>query len=126
MALAAAFYVTPYRATTYDYFGKYSRFTKVWGGHTPISNYNGGIQHNTKGNTMTTTTIIIAAMLTAIILPIIILGVQDARRHSWKPTNKNKKFGKDSDYMKAVKGGSKTLAEYHRKALAEGVERRMW
>ncbi len=30
-----------------------------------------------------TTTIIIAAMLTAIILPIIILGIQDARRHPW-------------------------------------------
>ncbi len=75
---------------------------------------------------MTTTTLIIAAMLTAIILPIIILGIQDARRHSWKPTNKHKRFGTDSDYMAAVKGGSKTLAEYHRKALAEGVERRKW
>ena len=83
-------------------------------------------QQHDKGNTMTTTTIITAAMLTAIILPIIILGIQDARRHSWKPTNKNEKFGTDSDYMKAVKGGSKALAEYHRKALAEGVERRMW
>ena len=75
---------------------------------------------------MTTTTIIIAAMLTAIILPIIILGVQDARRHSWKPTNKHERFGKDSDYMAAVKGGSKTLAEYHRRKLSEGVERRFW
>ena len=72
------------------------------------------------------TTTIIAAMLATIIVPIIILGVQDARRHSWKPTNKHERFGKDSDYMKAVKGGSKTLAEYHRKALAEGVERRKW
>ena len=78
---------------------------------------------------MTTTTIdnlIAAFALAMIVVPIIILCVQDARRHSWKPTNKNKKFGKDSDYMKAVKGGSKTLAAYHRKALAEGVERRMW
>ena len=73
-----------------------------------------------------TTTIIIAAMLTAIILPIIILGIQDARRHSWRQTNKHKRFGVDSDYMAAVKGGSKALAEYHRKALAEGVERRKW
>ena len=75
---------------------------------------------------MTTTTIIIAAMLTAIILPIIILGIQDARRHSWRPTNKHKRFGTDSDYMKAVRGGSKTLAEYHRRGLAEGLERRKW
>ena len=75
---------------------------------------------------MTTTTIIIAAMLTAIILPIIILGIQDARRHSWRPTNKHKRFGVDSDYMTAVKGGSKTLAEYHRKGLSEGLERRKW
>ena len=73
-----------------------------------------------------TTTIIIAAMLTAIILPIIILGIQDARRHSWRPTNKHKRFGVDSDYMAAGKGGSKRLAEYHRKALAEGVERKQW
>ena len=64
-----------------------------------------------------TDTLIIAAMLTALILPIIILGIQDARRHSWKPTNKHKHFGVDSDYMKAVKGGSKTLAEHHRKNL---------
>ena len=87
----------------------------------------GDIQHttHTRANTMTTT-IIIAAMLTAIILPIIILGIQDARRHSWRPTNKHKRFGVDSDYMAAVKGGSKALAEYHRKALAEGVERRTW
>ena len=75
---------------------------------------------------MTTTTIIIAAMLTAIILPIIILGIQDARRHSWRPTNKHKRFGVDSDYMAAVKGGSKALAEYHRQGLAEGLERRRW
>ena len=88
----------------------------------------GDIQHttHTRANTMTTTTLIIAAMLTAIILPIIILGIQDARRHSWRPTNKHKRFGVDSDYMAAVKGGSKALAEYHRKALAEGVERRKW
>jgi hypothetical protein len=78
---------------------------------------------------MTTTTIdnlIAAFALAMIVVPIIILGIQDARRSSFKPTNKHKQFGKDSDYMKAVKGGSKTLAEYHRKALAEGVERRMW
>ena len=81
--------------------------------------------HPRETHTMTTT-IIIAAMLTAIILPIIILGIQDARRHSWRPTNKHKRFGGDSDYMAAVKGGSKALAEYHRKALAEGVERRKW
>ena len=71
-------------------------------------------------------TFTIAAMLTALILPIIVLGIQDARRHSWRPTNKHKRFGVDSDYMIAVKGGSKTLAEYHRKALAEGLERRTW
>ena len=73
-----------------------------------------------------TTTIIIAAMLTAIILPIIILGIQDARRHSWRPKNRHKRFGVDSDYMKSVKGGSKTLAEYHRKRLAEWQERLKW
>ena len=73
-----------------------------------------------------TSTLITAAMLTAIVLPIIILGIQDARRHSWRPTNKHKRFGVDSDYMAAVKGGSTALAEYHRKALAEGVERRKW
>ena len=28
-------------------------------------------------------TLIIAAMLTALILPIIVLGIQDARRHPW-------------------------------------------
>ena len=71
-----------------------------------------------------TNTLIIAAMLTAIILPIINLGIQDARRHSWKPTKKHKRFGTDSDYMTAVKGGSKTLAEYHRKGLSEGLERK--
>jgi hypothetical protein len=64
---------------------------------------------------MTTTTIIITAMLAAIVLPIIFLGVQDARRHSWRPANKHKRFGMDSDYMKAVRGGSRALAEYHRK-----------
>ena len=72
------------------------------------------------------TTTIIAAMLATIIVPIIILGVQDARRHSWRPTNKHKRFGVDSDYMKAVKGGSKTLAEYHRKELAKGLPRLKW
>ena len=78
---------------------------------------------------MTTTTIdtlIAAVALAMIVVPIIILGVQDTRRHQWRPTNKHKRFGVDSDYMAAVKGGSKTLAEYHRKALAEGVERRKW
>ena len=82
-------------------------------------NIDSGNDNNAKGNTM-----IIAAMLTAIILPIIILGIQDARRHSWKPTKKHKRFGTDSDYMTAVKGGSKTLAEYHRKGLSEGLERK--
>ena len=72
------------------------------------------------------TTTIIAAMLATIIVPIIILGVQDARRHSWRPKNKHKRFGVDSDYMKAVRGGSKTLAEYHRKGLSEGLEIRKW
>jgi len=72
------------------------------------------------------TTTIIAVMLAAIIVPIIILGVQDARRHSWRPKNKHKRFGVDSDYMKAVKGGSKTLAEYHRKELAKGLPRLKW
>ena len=72
------------------------------------------------------TTTIIAAMLATIIVPIIILGVQDARRHSWRPKNKHKRFGVDSDYMKAVKGGSKTLAEYHRKELAKGLPRLKW
>tara|TARA_R110002020_G_scaffold445198_1_gene657058 strand:+ start:138 stop:239 length:102 start_codon:yes stop_codon:yes gene_type:complete len=31
-----------------------------------------------------TNTLITAAMLTAIVLPIIILGIQDARAHSWR------------------------------------------
>jgi hypothetical protein len=61
--------------------------------------------------------IIILIMLAMIVLPIIILGIQDARRHSWRPTNKHKHFGVDSDYMKAVKGGKETLAEYNRKNL---------
>ena len=43
------------------------------------------------------TTTIIAAMLATIIVPIIILGVQDARRHSWRPKNKHKRFGVDND-----------------------------
>ena len=72
------------------------------------------------------TTTILAVMLAAIIVPIIILGVQDARRHSWRPKNKHKRFGVDSDYMKAVKGGSKTLAEYHRKELWKGLPRLKW
>ena len=71
-------------------------------------------------------TLITTAMLAAILIPVIMIGIADARRHSWKPTNKHKRFGVDSDYMAAVKGGSKTLAEYHRKALSEGVERRKW
>ena len=78
---------------------------------------------------MTTTTIdnlIAAFALAMIVVPIIILGIQDARRASWKPTNKHKRFGVDSDYMKAVKGGSKTLAEYHRKELAKGLPRLKW
>ena len=78
---------------------------------------------------MTTTTIdaLIALLaLAMIVVPIIILGIQDTRRHPWKPTNKHKRFGVDSDYMKAVRGGSKALAEYHRKALADGLERRKW
>ena len=74
---------------------------------------------------MTTTDNLIAAFaLAMIVVPIIVIGIQDARRHSWEPTNKHKRFGVDSDYMKAVKGGSKTLAEYHRKTLSGGVERR--
>ena len=86
-------------------------------------------QHTQGQNTMTTTTIdnlIAAFALAMIVVPIIIIGIRDARRHPWKPTNKHKRFGVDSDYMKAVKGGSKTLAEYHRKGLAEGLERRKW
>jgi len=58
-------------------------------------------------------TIIVAAMLAAIIFPIIVLGVLDARRHSWRPKNRHKRFGIDSGYMEAIKGGSKTLDEYH-------------
>tara|TARA_Y100000034_G_C6787697_1_gene352450 strand:- start:433 stop:660 length:228 start_codon:yes stop_codon:yes gene_type:complete len=75
---------------------------------------------------MSSDTTIAAVMVAMIVVPIIILGIQDARHHSWRPKNKNKRFGVDSEYMKAVKGGSKTLAEYHRKALADGVERRKW
>ena len=40
-----------------------------------------------KGNTMTTTAIdnlIAAIALAMIVVPIIVLGVQDARRHPWK------------------------------------------
>ena len=87
------------------------------------------LEHTHKGKSMTTTTIdslIAAFALAMIVVPIIILGIQDARRHPWKPTNKHKRFGVDSDYMKAVRGGSKALAEYHRKALADGLERRKW
>jgi len=77
--------------------------------------------------TETIDSLIALAALALIVVPMLLIAVQDFCRFSpFKPTNKNKKFGKDSDYMKAVKGGSKTLAEYHRKALAEGVERRMW
>ena len=79
---------------------------------------------------MTTTIIdalIALAALALIVVPMLLIAVQDfCRFNPFKPTNKHKRFGKDSDYMEAVKGGSKALAEYHRKALAEGVERRMW
>jgi hypothetical protein len=46
----------------------------------------GDIQHKAKDNTMTTTTIdnlIAAFALAMIVVPIIILGIQDARRHPW-------------------------------------------
>ena len=79
---------------------------------------------------MTTTIIdalIALAALALIVVPILLIAVQDfCRCNPFKPTNKHKRFGVDSDYMAAVKGGSKTLAEYHRKALAEGVARRTW
>ena len=66
--------------------------------------------------------IITLAMLATILAPIIMIGVADIKRHpiQWR------KDHEDSDYMKAVKGGSKTLAEYHRKRLAEGQERLKW
>ena len=79
---------------------------------------------------MTTTIIdalIALAALALIVVPILLIAVLDfCRFNPFKPTNKHKRFGVDSDYMAAVKGGSKTLAEYPRKALAEGVERRKW
>ena len=62
-------------------------------------------------------TLITIAMFTVIIIPVIMIGIADAKRHPWKPTNKHKHFGVDSDYMKAVKGGSKALAEHHRHTL---------
>ena len=79
---------------------------------------------------MTTTTIdaLIALLaLAMIVVPMLLLGIHDfCRFKPFKPTNKHKRFGVDSDYMKAVRGGSKTLAEYHRRGLAEGLERRDW
>ena len=74
--------------------------------------YNG--EHTTRhqGNTMINTLITIA-MLAAILVPVIMIGVADIKRHpiQWR------KDHEDSDYMKAVKGGSKALAEYHRQTL---------
>jgi len=60
-----------------------------------------------------THTLITIAMFTAIILPVIMIGVSDIKRHpiQWR------KDHNDSDYMKAVKGGSKALAEHHRQTL---------
>ena len=57
--------------------------------------------------------IITLAMLATILAPIIMIGVADIKRHpiQWR------KDHEDSDYMKAVKGGSKALAEYHRQTL---------
>jgi hypothetical protein len=43
----------------------------------------GSIQYKRKGNTMTTNTIISLAFNAMITLPIILLGIQDARRHPW-------------------------------------------
>ncbi len=63
---------------------------------------------------MTSDTTIAAVMVAMIVVPIIILGIQDARHHSWRPKNKHKRFGVDNEYMKAVKGGSKTLEKYNR------------
>ena len=72
-------------------------------------------------------TLIALFALAMIVVPMLLLAVQDfCRFKPFRPTNKHKHFGVDSDYMIAVKGGSKTLAEYHRKALAEGLERRTW
>ena len=80
--------------------------------------------------TMTTTTIdalIALFALAMIVVPMLLIAVHDfCRFNPFKPTNKHKRFGVDSDYMKAVRGGSKALAEYHRRALAEGLERREW
>jgi lipopolysaccharide/colanic/teichoic acid biosynthesis glycosyltransferase len=87
-------------------------------------------QQHDKGNTMKTTTIdalIALFALAMIVVPMLLIGIQDfCRFKPFKPINKHKRFGKDSDYMKAVKGGSKALAEYHRQGLAEGLERRKW
>tara|TARA_B110001454_G_scaffold185316_1_gene181471 strand:+ start:263 stop:454 length:192 start_codon:yes stop_codon:yes gene_type:complete len=57
--------------------------------------------------------IITIAMFIAIITPVIMIGVSDIKRHpiQWRKDNN------DSDYMKAVKGGSKALAEHHRQTL---------
>tara|TARA_Y100000296_G_C5146522_1_gene244012 strand:- start:495 stop:692 length:198 start_codon:yes stop_codon:yes gene_type:complete len=58
-------------------------------------------------------TLITIAMLSAIVIPIIMIGVSGIKRHpiQWR------KDHEDSDYMKAVRGGSKALAEYHRQTL---------
>ena len=58
-------------------------------------------------------TLITIAMLAAILVPIIMIGVADIKRHpiQWR------KDHEDSDYMKAVKGGSKALAEHDRQTL---------
>ena len=88
------------------------------------------LEHTHKGKSMTTTTIdalIALFALAMIVVPMLLIAVHDFCRFSpFKPTNKHKRFGVDSDYMKAVRGGSKALAEYHRKALADGLERRKW
>jgi hypothetical protein len=76
--------------------------------------------------TTTTDSLIAVFALAMIVLPIVVLGIQDARQSSCNPTSEPKRFGADSDYMTAVRGGSKALAEYHRKALSEGLERRTW
>jgi hypothetical protein len=57
--------------------------------------------------------IIAIAMFIAIIIPVIMIGTLDIKRHpiQWR------KDHEDSDYMKAVRGGSKALAEHHRQTL---------
>jgi len=40
---------------------------------------------------MTSDTTIAAVMVAMIVVPIIILGIQDARHHSWRPKNKDKR-----------------------------------